>query len=144
MQINSELSSQEEKNKEMVVRFYTEAHLGINEDVLSDDFVGNAPGVPPFNREGFVRALNEITAAFPDGRYVNDDVVVEGDKVVTFGRFQGTYTGNFHWIPPTGRRITLTAVHIDRIADGKIVQHLRMSDSAELGRQLSPSSPSMA
>jgi len=98
--------------------------------------VGRAPGVPRFDRAGFLRGLGELYAAFPDGRYVNDNTVAEGDQVVTVGRFQGTHTGAFHGMPATGKRVTLSAVHVDRIAGGKIVEHLRMSDPTELLEQI--------
>src|SRR5258707_8956402 len=98
--------------------------------------VGRAPGVPRFDRAGFLGGLAELYDAFPDGRYVNDNIVAEGDQVVTVGRFQGTHTGAFHGMPPTGKRVTLTAVHVDRIAGGKIVEHLRMSDPTELLEQI--------
>ena len=94
--------------------------------------------MPRFDRAGFLVGLAELYAAFPDGRYVNDNIVAEGDQVVTVGRFQGTHTGAFHGMPPTGKRITLTAVHVDRIASGKIVEHLRMSDPNELLEQIQP------
>ena len=98
--------------------------------------------MPHFDRDGFLKGLSDLYAAFPDGHYVNDDVVVEGDKVVTFGRFLGTHKGEFRGIPPTGKQITLTAVHIDRVVGGKIVEHVRMSDSGELLRQINPPSTS--
>src|SRR5213596_344138 len=115
---------------------HTERDLKVQGDLLDPEFVGRAPGVPRFDRAGFLRGLAELYAAFPDGRYVNDNIVAEGDQVVTVGRFQGTHTGAFHGMPATGKRITLTAVHVDRIAGGKIVQHLRMSDPNELLEQI--------
>ena len=127
-----------ERNKAIVLKFYGERDLKVQGDLLDPGFVGRAPGVPRFDRAGFLRGLAELYDAFPDGRYVNDNIVAEGDQVVTVGRFQGTHTGAFHGMPPTGKRITLTAVHVDRIADGKIVEHLRMSDPTELLEQIQP------
>jgi predicted ester cyclase len=136
-----QISPTEEKaNKELVLKFYAEARGGSQEDLLAPDFVGSSSGVPQFNREGFLRALSQLYAAFPDGYYVNDDVIVEGDKVVTLGRFLGTHKGEFHGIPATGKRVTITSVHIDRVSKGKIVEHLRITDSAELMRQVKPES----
>jgi len=127
-----------ERNKAIVLKFYGEHDLKVQGDLLDPGFVGRAPGVPRFDRAGFLRGLGELYAAFPDGRYVNDNIVAEGDQVVTVGRFQGTHTGAFHGMLPTGKRVTLTAVHVDRIAGGKIVQHLPMSDPTELQEQIQP------
>ena len=140
MQTNIEVRQQAaiERNKAIVLKFYGEQDLKIQGDLLAPEFVGRAPGVPRFDRAGFLRGLADLYAAFPDGRYVNDNIVAEGDQVVTVGRFQGTHTGAFHGMPATGKRVTLTAVHLDRIAGGKIVQHLRMSDPTELLGQIQP------
>src|SRR3989454_2716658 len=127
-----------ERNKAIVLEFYGEQGLKVQGDLLAPEFVGRAPGVPRFDRAGFLRGLADLSDAFPDGRYVNDNIVAEGDQVVTVGRFQGTHTGAFHGMPPTGRRVTLTAVHVDRVAGGKIVEHLRMSDPNELLEQIQP------
>src|SRR6266571_7861831 len=82
-----------ERNKAIVLKFYGERDLKVQGDLLAPEFVGRAPGVPRFDRAGFLRGLAELYAAFPDGRYVNDNIVAEGDQVVTVGRFQGTHTG---------------------------------------------------
>jgi predicted ester cyclase len=36
--------------------------------------------------------------------------------------WQGTHTGPFGTIAPTGRSVTVTSIGIDRIADGKVVE----------------------
>ena len=133
-----------ERNKAIVLKFYGERDLKVQGDLLAPEFVGHAPSVPQFDRVGILRGLAELYDAFPDGRYVNDNIVAEGDQVVTVGRFQGTHTGAFHGMPATGKRVTLTAVHVDRIADGKIVQHLRMSDPTELQEQIQPTASASA
>jgi hypothetical protein len=83
MQTKNEMSrtSEEEANEELIVRFYTEASQKIRDDLIGQDFMGRAPGVPPFDRDGFVRSLSAFIDAFPDGRYVNEDTVVEGTRL---------------------------------------------------------------
>src|SRR3989454_4429824 len=133
-----------ERNKAIVLKFYGERDLKVQGDLVDPAFVGRAPGVPRFDRAGFLRGLAELYAAFPDGRYVNDNIVAEGDQVVTVGRFQATHTGAFHGMPATGKRVTLSAVHVDRIAGGKIVHAPRMSDPTELQEQIQPGGSSHA
>lgn len=142
MQTNSEMrrTNAEKANEELVLRFYTEADQKIRDDLISPDFVGRAPGSPPFDRDGFILSLSAFLAAFPDGRYVNEDSVTEGDKVVTVGSFRGTHNGEFRGIPPTGKHVTIMVVHVDRVSGGKIVEHLRVSDTGDLMRQIRPDS----
>jgi predicted ester cyclase len=58
-------------------------------------------------------------------------MIAEGDKVVTRLTAYGTHVGEMFGIPPTGNKLTMTAVAIHRIADGKIVEH--WSDKDTLG-----------
>src|SRR3989442_6990280 len=113
-----------ERNKAIALKFYGERDLKVQGDLLAPEFVGRAPGVPRFDRAGFLHGLAELYDAFPDGRYVNDNIVAEGYQVLTGGRVQGTHTRAFHGMPATGKRVTLTAVHVDRIARREIGQHL--------------------
>src|SRR5437870_12517644 len=65
-----------ERNKAIVLKFYGEHDLKVQGDLLAPEFVGRAPGVPRFDRAGFLRGLAELYAAFPDGRYVNDNIEI--------------------------------------------------------------------
>src|SRR5437016_9436452 len=103
-----------EHNKAIVLKFYGERDLKVQGDLLAPEFVGRAPGVPRFDRAGFLRGLAELYASFPDGRYVNDNIVAEGDQVVTVGRFQGTHTGAFHGMRAPGKGARLTAATVAR------------------------------
>lgn len=117
----------EERNKELVVRFYTTTDERVRRDLLAPDMVGRSPGMPPFGRDGFLRGIAELFDSFSGGTYTNEDVVAEGDKVVTVGRFRGMHTKPFHGQPPTGQPVVFAAVHVDRVVNGKIVEHLRIS-----------------
>jgi predicted ester cyclase len=51
------------------------------------------------------------------------DQVAEGDKVETRYRAQGTHTGETETFgPPTGNRIDITGMVIDRVGGGKIAE----------------------
>jgi predicted ester cyclase len=137
MQTNAELRSADvlKANKELVERFYEEATDKIREELVSPNFSGKAPGVT-FDKVNFIRSLSQFTEAFSDGKYVNDYSVAEGDRVVTVGTFTGTHSREFQGIPPTGKKVSVMVVHVDRVSDGKIVEHLRISDQAGLMKQL--------
>src|SRR5438128_11654497 len=100
-----------ERNKAIVLKFYGERDLKVQGDLLAPEFVGRAPGVPRFDRAGFLRGLAELYDAFPDGRYLHDNIAAEGDQVVTVGRFQATHTGACRGMAATGNRVRLSAVH---------------------------------
>ena len=60
-------------------------------------------------------------AALPDFRLTIDDQIAEGGVVVTHWSAKGTQHGPLFGIPPTSRSVTAVAVHIDHLADGRII-----------------------
>ncbi|MDP2935231.1 MAG: ester cyclase [Dehalococcoidia bacterium] len=64
-----------------------------------------------------------VYSAFPDGRHVFEDAIVEGGRVVRRGPFSGTHKGELQGMPPTGRRVTVSVIHIDQVENGRIVEH---------------------
>ena len=59
---------------------------------------------------------------FPDIHFTIDTMIAEGDKVVTQWTARGTHKGIFKGIPATGKKVTITAIDIDRIVNGKSTQ----------------------
>ena len=74
--------------------------------------------------------------AFPDGRHVFDLMEGAGEYVLSHGYFTGTHTQEFQGIPATGKVIKCSVTMIDKIIDGKLVQHYGDFDSAGLMHQL--------
>ena len=111
--------------------------LSILDEVLADNYVdhnpfpGQAPG-----REGVKQIVTDMRAAFPDLEVTQEDQIAEGDKVVTRWSASGTHQGEFQGIPPTGKRVDVTGIVIDRIAGGKITDHWEQFDSMSMMIQL--------
>jgi predicted ester cyclase len=61
---------------------------------------------------------------------------VAEDRVITWGTFTAIHQGSFQGLPPTGKSIRLAVMHIDRVADGKIVEHWGQGDALGLMQQL--------
>ncbi len=80
--------------------------------------------------------LTELRRAFPDYHVDLEDVIVEGDKVVTRERITGTNTGPLLGMPPTGRSICVDAIDILRIDHGRVVEHWGIADGQTMARQL--------
>jgi steroid delta-isomerase-like uncharacterized protein len=87
-------------------------------------------------REGLKDVIGGMRAAFPDLRWVLDEVVAEGDKVVSRFTWTGTHRATFLGIPPTGRKVTVKGVVIDRLAEGKMADSRILMDSLGLMQQL--------
>jgi predicted ester cyclase len=85
----------------------------------------------PHAAEGLVgmkRTIDLNRRVFPDMQLTVEDQVAEGDKVVTRWRGVMTHTGKLMGAAPTGRRVTITGITIDRFEEGKIVEAWRSMD----------------
>ena len=116
-----------EDNKALVNRYFNAAWNQGNPAVIDDLFAANFhhhnPGVPNGgSREGFKQFNSVFRSAFPDLRITQDDVIAEGDKVVTRFTAHGTHQGELQGIAPTGKPVTVTGIETMRVSGGKIVE----------------------
>ena len=75
--------------------------------------------------------------AFPDFNFSVEDLIAEGDKVVSRVRFRGTHQGESEEFgPPTGRPFEQEGITIHRIEDGKIVEEWNQYDNLSILQQL--------
>ena len=75
--------------------------------------------------EGYKQNLAMVFAAFPDLHLTIEDMIAEGDKVVTRFTIHGTHRGQFQGIPPTGKQFTATGIAISHLVNGSGIE-LRM------------------
>ena len=130
-----------EENKAIMRRFYEEigkGNLAAMGELVAADLVDHTPFVPgqAQGRQGTLELFTMIRAAFPDLRITVEDIVAEGDKVVSRGTFSGTHKGEFMGIAPTGKQITVGLIEIVRIVAGKMVEHWNVVDNLGMMRQL--------
>ncbi len=68
--------------------------------------------------------LKEVFArlhrAYPDLHVRIEDLIAEGDKVVSRNTVTGTHQGEYMGIPPTGKSITYNEIFICRFVNGRI------------------------
>ena len=69
-------------------------------------------------------------------RLVVEDIVASGDRVAVRWTFHGTHQGEFLGIPPTGKPVTMAAIEINRVRDGKVAEHWVQLDQLGMLRQL--------
>ena len=72
----------------------------------------------------------------PDLRVVIDDMIAEDDKVTVRYTIEGTHEGDLFGILPTGRRVCTESFTVERVSDGKIREHWRITDSLDMMQQL--------
>ena len=131
-----------EQNKAVVRRIYDELWNGrrfkVAEELISEGGRDYDTGLTPqpFGPEQMKGAVEMISASFPDHHHEVQALIAEGDKVVAHVTLFATHDGPFMGIPPTGRKIEVTEIHIYRFEDGKAVEHRVGRDDLDAMRQL--------
>ncbi|MBI1868121.1 MAG: ester cyclase [Methylocystis sp.] len=124
--------------KELVRRFYSEMFRNLS---LAEEFIG-ANYVDHNNEQGgrgvevFRLHLEALRRTFPDFSVSIEDTIAEGDKVVTRITGRGTHTGLWMQIEPTGSVVEVKGINIDRVADGRIVEHWGEADTVAMLLQM--------
>lgn len=130
----------EESNARVMRRAFQDIMHGgdvaVIDELFASDFAGHDTAGGTFGREEFRAGVTEMLAAFSERRVEIADEVVDGDKVATRWRASGVHSGEYRGIPPTGRRVSMTGISIDRLAGGKIVESWEVTDDAGVLRQL--------
>lgn len=131
-----------EENKALVRRFLDETwnkgNLDVIDELVAPDWVGHDPTSPEGAQgpEGTRQFLEMYQSAFPDTQMTVEDQVAEGDKVATRWTARATHQGELMGIPPSGNRIEVTGISIDRIVDGKVVESWDNYDALGMMQQI--------
>lgn len=130
-----------EANKELVKRFY-EAIERLEFDALSnmvhEDFVFYPQVDTPFpGVAGLVESEKKSFEAFESFKFPVVTMIAEGDKVAAYMYFEGkNHCAESLGIPPTGKDIRISLLHMLTIKDGKIVEKRAHFDMGDVKRQL--------
>jgi steroid delta-isomerase-like uncharacterized protein len=108
------------------------------ERFIAPSYVGIDPAEPDviIGIDGYREHYARLTNAFPDTHITIDHIIGVGDQVAARYTVEATHTGEFGGIPPTRRRIRVTAIAISTITRGKIVVEHANSDALGLLTQL--------
>lgn len=85
--------------------------------------------------------FTRLVRGLPDLHVTIEDLVAEGDKVVSRNTVTGTHQGEYMGLPPTGRPVTYNEIFICRFAGGRIAETWGVVDVLSQMRQLGASPP---
>jgi steroid delta-isomerase-like uncharacterized protein len=136
------MTDEEVRNKAVVAAAFEadssglEAVLETHERIYDPELVAHFPGMPPIDTEGHKQYSAVMYEAFPDLNRPVDDLIASQDIVVARWRAEGTHSGEFQGLPPTGRFASITGITIFRLRNGRIVEEWGQSDMLGLLQQL--------
>ena len=125
-----------DQNKLVVRRYIEEIVSTGNVDRISEfispDYVEVYRGTRhPIGLEGARKHVLGVRQTYPDLHLTIDRQVAEGDWVVTQVTARGTHRGTWLGMKPTGKAVEITAVNVDRVVGGRIVEHGGAANSLE-------------
>ena len=131
-----------EENKALIRRFIEEVvnqkNLDAIDDMCSPDFVehkplpGQGPGAAGL-KQFFAQ---HFFPAFPDLHWVVEQMVADGEYVMSRSTWTGTHQGPFLGIPATNKRVTVEAWTTDHIVDGTFTDSRIIMDALGMLQQL--------
>lgn len=113
-------------------------------DGIGSPFEARVFGATVLDWPGFLAFGEAFREGFPDGRHDFDFVIAEGDSVATIGHYRGRHTQAFMGMAPTHRDVDFAVMHVDRVQDGRIVEHRGLGDGNTLWSQLGVEPPRSA
>jgi predicted ester cyclase len=136
-----ELSAEEQANKAIVMRvlneYFNEGRLDVIPEIFDPNFiVYAADGSIIHGHDGAAGYVNAERAAFPDLYWIQEDLLVDGDRVVLYFTGYGTFTGSWFGIPPNNKPIKWVGNAMFRIKDGKVVEDRLIWESLRFLQQL--------
>ncbi|HSL00476.1 MAG TPA: ester cyclase [Rubrobacteraceae bacterium] len=112
-------------------------NLDLLEEVYAEDLVWHEPDQDVRGLEEARQFVSMYKTAFPDLSVTVEEMVAEGNRVVSRVTIRGTHQGEIEEFgPPTGRQIALEVLTMHRIEDGKIVEEWERYDNLSLLQQL--------
>jgi steroid delta-isomerase-like uncharacterized protein len=129
-----------EENKDLARRSWEIANQrnpDLIEEFYAPDMVWHEPDRDLRGYEQAKQYVGTYLQAFPDISVTVEDVLADGDKVVSRYTIRGTHQGETEEFgPPTGRQIELGGITIHRFEGGKIVEEWEAYDNLSALQQL--------
>jgi steroid delta-isomerase-like uncharacterized protein len=126
-----------EENKDLVRRSWELDNPENLDEVYPPDVVWHMPEQDLRGIEEAKQFVSTFLGAFPDFNVSVEDLIAEGDKVVSRYTVRGTHQGETEEFgPPTGRQLEQEGITIHRIEGGKIVEEWNQYDNLSILQQL--------
>lgn len=134
--------SLKEQNETIIRRYYNEVwnagKLDVLDELLHEQYINHTPSTPnpPIGPAGLKPIVAAIRKGFPDLHYEIKDIVVNDTMAVARVIMTGTQTQRLFDLPPSGKRVSVNQITIEKIKNGKIVEHWRVTDELTMMKQL--------
>jgi steroid delta-isomerase-like uncharacterized protein len=131
-----------EHNKAIVRRLFAElwnnGKLSVADEILTPNYEHHDSSTPDFGHgpDSEKKRATLYRTAFPDLHLTIEDVISEGETVMTRWSCRGTHKGDLNGIAPTGKQFNISGVTVARVSNGKIAEGYVNWDALGLMQQL--------
>ena len=131
-----------EHNKAIVRRLFAElwnnGNLSVAGELFAPNYQHHDASTPDFGRgpDSEKKRASLYRNAFPDVHFTIEDVIAEGETVMTRWSCRGTHKGDLNGIAATNKQFTITGITVARVSNGKIVEGFVNWDALGLMQQL--------
>jgi steroid delta-isomerase-like uncharacterized protein len=130
-----------ETNKRIMHRFtefINSASEKLAAELISPNAVFHVPGRPePLQGPaGYLEIIGMMRVGFPDIQWTLEEMIAEGDKVAARFTMRGTHQGTFFGVPPTGKKIAVSAMNFYRLSGEQFVEERGQPDLLGLLQQI--------
>jgi predicted ester cyclase len=123
-------TAQETRNKATFKRFHDAVNTGdvelisktIDEIVEPDALIHTSLPIEATGAQALKQVWPMLLRGLPDVHVTIEDLIAEGDKVVSRNSVTGTHQGEYMGRPPTGKSVTYNEIFILRFVNGRIAE----------------------
>lgn len=143
MTVQSEVETQ---NKAVVQRYWdgkwNQRRPETLDELQTQDVVYHGTSMSMNGIDEYKQAYQMYLSAFHDTHIEVEELIAEGDRVMSRVSLRGTHSGELEGMPPTGRTFTVTLFTVFRLEEGRIVEEWEILDELgmmhQLGMELRP------
>jgi steroid delta-isomerase-like uncharacterized protein len=131
-----------EHNKTIVRRVVTElwnnGNVSVADELFAPNYEHHDASTPDFGRgpDSEKKRASLYRNAFPDLQLIIEDLIAEGETVMTRWSCRGTHKGDLNGIAPTGKQVNISGVTVVRLTNGKMAEGYVNWDALGLMQQL--------
>jgi steroid delta-isomerase-like uncharacterized protein len=139
--LTNRFSTIEQDNIALMKRFFNEVwndrRMGTIQEIVSPDVVAHYEQEEIKGLNNWNERLYEILLkAIPDFRVEIEDIIANGDYVVTRWNVRGVHKSELFGVSPSGKKVELSGISWTKIVDGKIVENWNKASMSYLFWQL--------
>jgi len=129
-------TEQQKVNDRVIKEVWNQGNLGLLDELCDPNYVLHDGTTIIHGIEGFKQYIERDRKSFPDVHFTIEDEVAEGDKVVTRFICRGAHEGYLAGIAPTGKRMTVSGMILNRFANDRLVESWINFDTFGMMQQL--------